>query len=101
MADFAKTMLFSHHLGPFFNSPAFTFNGIPAAFADLVMMVGFSTEAIDSLTIITSEHINNLVIDQTLQRSIDSGQTNAFTFSLHESVYLLGASETACALKCD
>jgi hypothetical protein len=63
------------------------------------MMVSFSAEAIDSFTIFTSQDIDNFVIDQTLQRAIDSGQTNAFSFSLHESVDLLCASETASALE--
>jgi hypothetical protein len=54
-------MFFSHHFGPFFNSSALNFNGISTAFTDEVMMVGISTEAIDSFTIITSQYIDDLV----------------------------------------
>jgi hypothetical protein len=63
------------------------------------MMVSFSAEAIDSFTIFTSQDIDNFVIDQTLQRAIDSGQPNTFAFSLHESVNLLCASKSAGALE--
>jgi hypothetical protein len=62
MSNFAKAMFFSHNLRPFFNCTAFNFNGISATFAYEVMMVGISTEAIDSFTIITSQHIDDLVV---------------------------------------
>jgi hypothetical protein len=62
MSDFAKAMFFSHNLRPFFNCAAFNFNGISATFAHEVMMVGISTEAIDSFTIITSQYIDDLVV---------------------------------------
>jgi hypothetical protein len=55
-------MFFSHNLRPFFNCTAFNFNGISATFAYEVMMVGISTEAIDSFTIITSQYIDDLVV---------------------------------------
>jgi hypothetical protein len=55
MSHLAKTMFFSHNFGPFFNSTAFNFNGISTAFTDEVMMMGISTEAIDSFTIIASK----------------------------------------------
>jgi hypothetical protein len=54
-------MFFSHNFGPFFNCSALNFNSIAAAFTDEVMMVGISTEAIDSFTIITSQYIDDLV----------------------------------------
>jgi hypothetical protein len=63
------------------------------------MMVSFPAEAIDGFTIFTAQYIDNLVIDQTLQRTINSGETNAFTFSLHKSVDLLCASKSASALE--
>jgi hypothetical protein len=56
-------MFFSHNFGPLFNCAAFNFNGITARFTDEVMMVGISTEAIDSFTIIATEYIDNLVAD--------------------------------------
>jgi hypothetical protein len=56
-------MFFSHHFGPLFDCSALNFNGIPTTFTYEVMMVGISTEAIDSFTIITPEYIDNLVID--------------------------------------
>jgi hypothetical protein len=62
MSHFTKTMFFSHNSGPLFNSSAFNFDGIPTAFAYKVMMVGITTEAIDSLAIIAPQHINYLVI---------------------------------------
>jgi hypothetical protein len=62
MSHIAKAMFFGHNPGPFFNSPAFNFNRISTAFTDEVMMVGISTEAIDSFTIITTQYINDLVI---------------------------------------
>jgi hypothetical protein len=62
MSDLAKAMFFSHHFGPLFNCSALNFNGIPTTFTHEVMMVGISTEAIDSFTIITPEYIDNLVI---------------------------------------
>jgi hypothetical protein len=34
MADFAKTMFFSHHLCPFFDGTAFNFYGNTTRFAD-------------------------------------------------------------------
>jgi hypothetical protein len=61
VSDFAKTMFFSHNFRPFFNCSALNFNGISTAFTDEVMMVGISTEAIDSFTIITSQYIDDLV----------------------------------------
>jgi hypothetical protein len=60
--DIAKAVFFSHYFGPLFDSPAFNFNGIATTLADEVMMVGISTEAIDSFTIITSQYIDDLVI---------------------------------------
>jgi hypothetical protein len=62
MSHIAKAMFFSHNLGPFFNSPTLDFNGISTTFTDEVMMVGISTEAIDSFTIITSQYIDDSVI---------------------------------------
>jgi hypothetical protein len=62
MSYFAKTMFFSHNPGPLFNSSTLNFNGLAAAFTYEVMMVGISTEAIDSFTIITSQYIDNLVV---------------------------------------
>jgi hypothetical protein len=62
MPNIAKTMFFSHNLGPLFDSATFDFNGIATTFTDEVMMVGISTEAIDSFTIITSQYIDDLVI---------------------------------------
>jgi hypothetical protein len=67
MSNLAKAMFFSHHLGPFFNCSALNFNGISTAFTYEVMMMGISTEAIDSFTIIAPEYIDNLVIDERLQ----------------------------------
>jgi hypothetical protein len=61
VSNFAKAMFFSHDFGPFFNCPALNFNGISTTFTDEVMMVGISTEAIDSFTIITSQYIDDLV----------------------------------------
>jgi hypothetical protein len=55
-------MFFSHHFRPFFNCSTFNFNGISTAFTYEVMMVGISTEAIDSFTIIAPEYIDNLVV---------------------------------------
>jgi hypothetical protein len=55
-------MFFGHNPGPLFNCSALNFNGFPAAFTYEVMMVGISTEAIDSFTIITSQYIDDLVI---------------------------------------
>jgi hypothetical protein len=55
MSHLAKTMLFSHNFRPLFNCSALNFNGISTAFTDEVMVVGISTEAIDSFTIITPE----------------------------------------------
>jgi hypothetical protein len=55
-------MFFSHDFRPLFNSSAFNLDGIPTAFTYEVMMVGISTEAIDSFTIIAPEYIDNLVI---------------------------------------
>jgi hypothetical protein len=60
--DIAKAVFFSHYFGPLFNSTTFDFNGIATTLADEVMMVGISTEAIDSFTIITTQYIDNLVI---------------------------------------
>jgi hypothetical protein len=54
MSHIAKAMFFSHNLRPLFNCPALNFNGITATFTYEVMMVGISTEAIDSFTIITT-----------------------------------------------
>jgi hypothetical protein len=62
MSHIAKAMFFGHNPGPLFNSPSFNFNGFATAFADEVMMVGISTEAIDSFTIITSQYIDDLVV---------------------------------------
>jgi hypothetical protein len=61
MSNIAESMFFSHDSCPFFDCSAFNFNGIAAAFTDEVMMVGISTEAIDSFTIITSQYIDDLV----------------------------------------
>jgi hypothetical protein len=61
MSHLTKAMFFSHHFRPFFNCPALNFNGISTTFTDEVMMVGISTEAIDSFTIIAPEYIDNLV----------------------------------------
>jgi hypothetical protein len=62
MSHLAKTMFFGHNPGPLFNCSALNFNGISTAFTYEVMMVGISTEAIDSFTIITSQYIDNLVV---------------------------------------
>jgi hypothetical protein len=62
MANIAKAMFFGHHLRPFFDCATFNFDGISTVLAYEVMMVGISTEAIDSLTIITSQYIDNLVV---------------------------------------
>jgi hypothetical protein len=61
MSNIAESMFFSHNLRPFFDCSALNFNSIAAAFTDEVMMVGISTEAIDSFTIITSQYIDDLV----------------------------------------
>jgi hypothetical protein len=61
MSDIAKAMFFSHNFGPFFNSTALNFNSITTAFTDKVMMMGISTEAIDSFTIIASKYIDDFV----------------------------------------
>jgi hypothetical protein len=61
MSNIAESMFFSHDLCPFFNGSTFNFNGIAAAFTDEVMVVGISTETIDSFTIITSQYIDDLV----------------------------------------
>jgi hypothetical protein len=61
------------------------------------MMMCFSAETIDSFTILAAQHINNLVIHQTLQSSIHSSQANALTFALHQAIHLLRASETTSA----
>jgi hypothetical protein len=63
------------------------------------MVVGFSAKAIDSFTIIAAQNINDLVVDQTLQRAIDRGQTNAFAFTLHQSINFLRAGKSTSALK--
>jgi hypothetical protein len=55
MTDIAKAMFFSHNFRPLFNCSAFNFNGLTTAFADQVMMVGISAQAIDSFTIIASK----------------------------------------------
>jgi hypothetical protein len=55
-------MFFGHNPGPLLNCSALNFNGLSTAFTYEVMMVGISTEAIDSFTIITSQYIDNLVI---------------------------------------
>jgi hypothetical protein len=52
MADLAKTVLFGHNSGPFFNCSALNFNCFTAAFTYEVMMVGITTEAIDRFAII-------------------------------------------------
>jgi hypothetical protein len=62
MSHIAKAMLFSHNFRPLFDCSTFNFNGFATAFADEVMMVGISTEAIDSFTIITSQYIDDLVV---------------------------------------
>jgi hypothetical protein len=62
MAYIAKAMIFCHDPGPLFDCSAFNFNGFTTTFTDEVMMVGISTEAIDSFTIITSQYIDDLVI---------------------------------------
>jgi hypothetical protein len=61
MSYISKAMFFSHNFRPFFNGSALNLNGIATAFADEVMMVGISTEAVDSFTIITSQYIDDLV----------------------------------------
>jgi hypothetical protein len=67
MSDISETMFFSHHLCPFFNGAALNFNGIPATFADEMMMMGFTAQPVDSFTIISPQNINDLVINKTLQ----------------------------------
>ena len=67
MSDISETMFFSHHLRPFFNGAALNFNGIPATFADEMMMMGFTAQPVDSFTIISPQYINDLVINKTLQ----------------------------------
>jgi hypothetical protein len=61
MSNIAESMFFSHNFGPFFNCSALNFNGVSTTFTDEVMMVGISTEAVDSFTIITSQYIDDLV----------------------------------------
>jgi hypothetical protein len=61
MPYIAKAMFFCHNPGPLFDCSTFNFNGFATTFTDEVMMVGISTEAIDSFTIITSQYIDNLV----------------------------------------
>jgi hypothetical protein len=62
MSNIAESMFFSHNLRPFFDCSALNFNGVSATLAYEVMMVGISTEAIDSFTIITSQYIDDLVV---------------------------------------
>jgi hypothetical protein len=62
MSHIAKAMFFGHNPGPLFDCSTFNFNGFTTTFTDEVMMVGISTEAIDSFTIITSQYIDDLVI---------------------------------------
>jgi hypothetical protein len=62
MSHISKAEFFSHCLGPLFNSTAFDFNGISASFTYKVMVVGTSAQAIDCLTIISPQDIDNLVI---------------------------------------
>jgi hypothetical protein len=54
MSNFSKAMFFRHNLRPLLDRTALNFNGISTAFADQMMMVSLSTEAVDRLTIITS-----------------------------------------------
>jgi hypothetical protein len=100
MTNIAKAMIISDFLCPFFNCAALYFNGLTAALADKVMMMALSAEAINSLTIIATQDIDNLVIDQTLQRSIDRSQPNTLTFTLHQAIDLLRASKTTSTFKC-
>jgi hypothetical protein len=67
MTNIAEAMIISDFLCPFFNCAALDFNGLAAALADKVMVVALPAEAINSLTIIATQNIDNLVIDQTLQ----------------------------------
>jgi hypothetical protein len=62
MSHFTKAMFFSHNFRPLFNCSTLNLDGISTTFAYEVMMVGISTEAVDSFTIITSQYIDNLVI---------------------------------------
>jgi hypothetical protein len=48
-----------------------------------MMVVSFTAESVNCLPIISPENIDYLVIDQTLQSSINGGESNALTFSLH------------------
>jgi hypothetical protein len=61
MSHIAKSMFVSHYLGPLFDSATFDFNSIATTLADEVMVVGISTEAIDSFTIIASQYIDDLL----------------------------------------
>ena len=54
-------MFFCHQLRPFFNCATLYLYGISAIFTYEVMMVGISAETIDSLTIITSQDVDDLV----------------------------------------
>jgi hypothetical protein len=95
MSDISESMFFSDFLRPFFNGATFDFNGLTTTLTDKVMMMALATKAIDSFTIVAAQYIDNLVIDQTLQGSIDSCETNALAFALHQAIDLLSASETA------
>jgi hypothetical protein len=66
MSYFTETILFRNFIGPLLNGATFDFYSLATALTDQVMMVALTAEAIDSLSIIATEYINNFVIDQAL-----------------------------------
>jgi hypothetical protein len=99
MSHFTEAMFFGHNPGPLFNNPALNLNSFSTVFAYEMMMVGITAEAIDSLAIITPEYINNLVIDQGLQRAVNSCESDALALTLHQPIDLLRTCKSACAFE--
>jgi len=54
MPNFSKSVFLRHVLRPFFNCAAFNFNSHATSFADKMMMMGFTAETVNGLSIIAA-----------------------------------------------
>jgi hypothetical protein len=95
MTHVAKPMFICHLCCPLFNCAIGYFYSAPTTFADQVMVMTFSAESVNGFSAFSSQDIYDLLVEQMLQGSVNCGQANSLTLSVHQLMDLLSAGETA------